>query len=80
MLRFKEVKEVKELYTPTDDVEIIRIAESITKDVITFVKLKDNELYQISMTLENGVDIFDTFSSFEQANNVFEQILAIELV
>ena len=77
MLRFKEVKEG---YTPTDDVEIIRIAESTTKDVMTFVKLKNDELYQVSMTLENGTDLFDTFSSFEQANNVFEQILTIELV
>jgi hypothetical protein len=77
MLRFKEVKEG---YAPTDDVEIIRIAESTTKDVMTFVKLKNDELYQVSMTLENGTDIFDTFSSFEQANNVFEQILTIELV
>jgi hypothetical protein len=77
MLRFKEVKEG---YAPTDDVEIIRIAESTTKDVMTFVKLKNDELYQVSMTLENGTDLFDTFSSFEQANNVFEQILTIELV
>jgi hypothetical protein len=77
MLRFKEVKEG---YAPTDDVEIIRIAESTTKDVMTFVKLKNDELYQVSMTLENGTDIFDTFSSFEQANNVFEQILTIEVV
>jgi hypothetical protein len=77
MLRFKEVKEG---YSPTDDVEIIRIAESTTKDVMTFVKLKNDELYQVSMTLENGTDLFDTFSSFEQANNVFEQILTIELV
>ena len=77
MLRFKEVKEG---YAPTDDVEIIRIAESTTKDVMTFVKLKNDELYQVSMTLENGTDLFDTFSSFEHANNVFEQILTIELV
>ena len=77
MLRFKEVKEG---YAPTDDVEIIRIAESTTKDVMTFVKLKNDELYQVSMTLENGTDLFDTFSSFEQANNVFEQILTIEVV
>ena len=77
MLRFKEVKEG---YAQTDDVEIIRIAESTTKDVMTFVKLKNDELYQVSMTLENGTDLFDTFSSFEQANNVFEQILTIEVV
>ena len=66
MLRFKEVKEG---YSPTDYVEIIRIAESTTKDVITFVKLKNDELYQVSMTLENGTDMFDTFLSFEHANN-----------
>lgn len=77
MLRFKEVKEG---YSPTDDVEIIRIAESTTKDVITFVKLKNDELYQVSMTLENGTDMFDTFLSFEHANNVFEQILTIEII
>jgi len=75
MLKFKEVKEG---YTATEEVEIIRVAESLQGDLMTLVKLKDEEQYQLSITLENGTDAFDTYFDFEYANNMFEHILAIK--
>jgi hypothetical protein len=75
MLKFKEVKEG---YSASEDVEIIRVAESVQGDLMTLVKLKDEEQYQLSITLENGTDAFDTFFSFEMANGMFEHILSIE--
>jgi len=75
MLKFKEVKEG---YSASDEVEIIRVAESLQGDLMTLVKLKDEEQYQLSLTLENGADAFDTYFDFEYANRMFEHILAIK--
>jgi hypothetical protein len=75
MLKFKEVKEG---YSASEDVEIIRVAESVQGDLMTLVKLKDEEQYQLSITLENGTDAFDTYFDFEYANRMFEHILSIK--
>jgi hypothetical protein len=44
---------------------------------MALVKLKEEEQYQLSITLENGTDAFDTYFDFEYANRMFEHILSI---
>jgi hypothetical protein len=74
----KRFNEVNEGYVGSEDVDIIRVAESATGDLMALVKLKEEEQYQLSITFANGPDIFDTFFSFEMANGMFEHILNIE--
>lgn len=75
MLKFKEVKEG---YEAEENVELIRVAESTTGDLITLVKLKNEEQYQLSLTLSSGNEAFDTYFDFDFANNMFNNILSIQ--
>jgi hypothetical protein len=75
MLKFNEVKEG---YEAEENVEILRVAESNNGDLMTLVKLKNEEQYQLSVTLSSGNEAFDTYFDYDFANNMFDNILSIK--
>jgi hypothetical protein len=75
MLKFNEVNDG---YEADENVELLRVAESTNGDLMTLVKLKDQEQYQLSVTLSSGNEAFDTYYDYEFANNMFDNILAIK--
>ena len=75
MLKFNEVKEG---YEAEENVEILRVAESNNGDLMTLVKLKNEEQYQLSVTLSSGNEAFYTYFDYDFANNMFDNILSIK--
>lgn len=74
MIKFKEVQKG---FTPEEDVDLLRVATSSEGDLITLVKLKGEEQYQLAIVLANGTEAFDTYFDGEFANNLFSHILTL---
>jgi hypothetical protein len=64
-------------YESEDDVDLLRVAESNAGDVLTLVKMKDEEKYQIVLTMHDGREACDVFFDQEFANSLFQSILQI---
>ena len=64
-------------YDAEDDVDLLRVAESNAGDVLTLVKMKDEEQYQIVLTMNDGREAYDVFFEREFADSLFQSILQI---
>lgn len=64
-------------YDAEDDVDLLRVAESDAGDVLTLVKMKDEEQYQIVLTMNDGREACDVFFEREFADSLFQSILQL---
>jgi hypothetical protein len=64
-------------YDSEEDVDLLRVAESNEGDVLTLVKMKDEEQYQIALIMHDGREACDVFFEREFADSLFQSILQL---